>query len=210
MRTDVAGDGGRSRTGQSRKLAGCTVRNGSAARTDRERPCRWRGRSAPARLFGRGLGRAASGGVKTAAACAGVGSRVSADRDQKVRHAARLDGPGIAGGTSVGRSLKTWLPSWTGWEWIDRIGWTRCATSVACSSKRQVERARLCELHRVARGAGFRARRPHKLRFSERAAGCRATVAPWPAFQSHPSRALPVALTAELTQHDSAVQAPLD
>ena len=49
-----------------------------------------------------GLGHSAPGGLKTAAACAGVGSRVSADRDQKVRHAARLDGPGTPAGQTWG------------------------------------------------------------------------------------------------------------
>ena len=77
---------------------------------------------------------------------------------------------GSCGGTSVGQSLETWLPSWTGWVWLDRTGCTRCAPSVACSSKRQVERARLCALHRVAHGAGFRARRPRKLGFCRQAA----------------------------------------
>ncbi len=72
---------------------------------------------------------------------------------------------GKSGGTSAGQLRKTWLPFWTGWEWIERIGWRRCATSVACSSKRQVERVRLYVLHCVAHGAGFRARRPLNSRF---------------------------------------------
>ncbi len=82
-----------------------------------------------------------------------------------------------SGGTSVGQSRKTWLPSWTGWVWIERIGWTRCATSVACSGKRQVERARLCSPRRVAHGAGFRARRLRKSRFCKQAARSRALIA---------------------------------
>jgi hypothetical protein len=81
------------------------------------------------------------------------------------------------GGTNVGQFLKTWLPSWTSWGWIDRTGSTRCATSVACSNKRQVERVRLCALHRVAHGASFRARRPRKSRFYRQAARSLALVA---------------------------------
>jgi hypothetical protein len=33
-----------------------------------------------------------------------------------------LDWTGWGGATSVGQSLKTWLRSWTGWVWNDRIG----------------------------------------------------------------------------------------
>ncbi len=62
------------------------------------------GRRAPAGSSAAVLDRASPGGVKTAAPCAGVGSRVSADRDQKVCHAARLDGPGTAAGQAWGNS----------------------------------------------------------------------------------------------------------
>ena len=64
-----------------------------------------------------------------------------------------LDWTSCGGGTSVAQSEKTRLQSSTGWVWIDRNGQTRYATSVGCSSKRQLEQVRLCKLRRVAQGA---------------------------------------------------------
>ena len=83
---------------------------------------------------------------------------------------------------------------------IDRSNWVNTVRDFGRMFKQAAGRA-----SSLARAAprysrrGFRARPPHNLPFSERAAGCRAMVAPWQAFQSHPSRALPFALTAELT-----------
>ena len=73
---------------------------------------------------------------------------------------------GSCGAINMGQSQTTWLPFWTGWVWIDRIGCARCATSGACSRKRPVERVRLCALHHpcttshTGRAVGHLGRRP--------------------------------------------------
>ena len=147
------------------ELTGCTVRNGSAARADRERPCRCCGASGTYWLFCRDIDRAARGGVKTAAPCAGVGSRVSADRDQKVRYAARLDGPGTAAGQAWGDPRRPGSdPGPAGCGSIELGGHGARLRSHVQASGRSSELA--CDaLHRVAHGAGFRARRRRESRF---------------------------------------------
>jgi hypothetical protein len=75
------------------------------------------------------------------------------------------------GRTSAGRFLTISLRSSSGWVWIERTGCRWCANSVACSSRRPVERVHLSKLRHVAQGGGFRVSLPHKPRSCNEAVG---------------------------------------
>jgi hypothetical protein len=90
---------------------------------------------------------------------------------QALSAASRFDWTDRDGRTSVGQSLKTWLPAWTGWVWIDRFANAAGGEpplSVSSGSQQPTRasagdrsrRARLLTVHGTALCAASAARHP--------------------------------------------------
>src|SRR5262249_36717534 len=84
------------------KLAARTVRSSSTSQINRQRLRGCRSPFCTLCLVGIRVSPTLPSYAKMESACAGVGSGVSTDRDQKVHHAARLDRPGTAYGEAWG------------------------------------------------------------------------------------------------------------